>query len=162
MESSARDNYLSTEVLTATPQKLRLLLIEAAIRFAERGRQQWAAGANEEANHSLIRAQEIVSELLAGINYEAGSDLVHKIAGIYTFIFRSLMEANYHRDEKKLSDALRVLEIERQTWRQVCQQHGGRAGPEPPSAAPIVPAPKFLAAQGPLDDLPEAGLSLEA
>ena len=39
MTPSARENYLSTETLTAAPQKLQLLLVEAAIRSARRGGQ---------------------------------------------------------------------------------------------------------------------------
>ena len=34
MYASPRDAYLETEVTTATPQRLRLMLIEAAIRRA--------------------------------------------------------------------------------------------------------------------------------
>ena len=36
MPSPAHENYLVTEVMTATPQKLQLMLIEAAIRCAAR------------------------------------------------------------------------------------------------------------------------------
>ena len=37
MPDSAHERYLTTEVLTATPQKTHLLLIEAALRGAARG-----------------------------------------------------------------------------------------------------------------------------
>ena len=37
MDSQARENYLQTQVLTATAQKLQLMLIEGAMRFANQG-----------------------------------------------------------------------------------------------------------------------------
>ena len=124
MQSSARDDYLTTEVMTAPPQKLQLMLIDTAIRSAERARAKWRENKEEEALEALIHAQRVVSEMLAGLNAEVDPELAERVASVYTFVFRNLMEANYEHDEKKLEDALRVLAIERETWRQVCEQLG--------------------------------------
>ncbi|OHB65920.1 MAG: hypothetical protein A2V70_02985 [Planctomycetes bacterium RBG_13_63_9] len=133
MQRSARDSYLATEVLTATPQKLQLMLIEAAIRFAERARADWQADDDEQAADALGRAQQVVGELLAGLNRQLDSPLVKKIASVYLFVFRNLMEASCQRDEKKLDDALRVLQVERETWCQVCRKLGGESPPDAPA-----------------------------
>jgi flagellar protein FliS len=135
MESSARDSYLVTEVMTATPQKLQLMLIEAAIRSAERARAQWQADHHEQAAEALIHAQQAVGELLAGLDHEVDTDLVKKVASVYLFVFRSLMEASLERNDKKLDDALRVLQVERETWRQVCRQLGNEKQPDNQAAA---------------------------
>jgi flagellar protein FliS len=168
MSASVRENYLVTEVLTATPQKLHLMLVEAAIRAGQQARQHWRAGENEAASEALIRAQEIMSELVAGLNREVDPGLVRRVASVYLFVYRSLMEANFLRDEDKLADALRVLEIERQTWRSVCEQLGSdQPGSSRTDAAelritaPNVPLPL------PAVDLPPAadcagGFSLDA
>lgn len=125
MASWTQDSYLTTEVMTATPQKLQLLLLEAALRFAERARLHWKAAESEQACEALIRSQEIVAYILGGLNSESNPELTKKVAGIYLFIYRSLVEANLRQDESKLNDAIRVLEIERETWRQVCESCPG-------------------------------------
>jgi len=153
MQSSAREQYLTTQVMTATPQKLQLMLIEAALRSAQRARQQWQAQQNEQACESLIHAQEIVGRLLAALDHEAGANLARKVAAVYLFVFRSLMEANYHRDQQKLDDALRILEIERETWRKVCQPVGGQ-----PDAQELLPFPVTREGSG----VRASGFSLEA
>jgi len=130
MQCSARENYLVTDVMTATPQKLQLMLIEAAIHSVRRAREKWAAGDDARASEALTHAQEVVGEMLAGLNREVATDLIQKVASVYLFVFRNLMEANHERNESKLDDALRVLEIERETWRQVCQQLGSRQTPD--------------------------------
>ena len=124
MQSSARENYLVNEVTTAAPQKLHLLAIEAAIRSAQHARAQWQSGDDGPAYESLNRAEEIVGELLGGLRREAAPELVKRVASVYLFVFRCLLDASHRRDEKKLDDAIRVLEIERETWRQVCRQLG--------------------------------------
>jgi flagellar protein FliS len=139
MPASARNHYLETEVLTATPQKLHLLLIEAAMRFAERARRHWREGSGDKAFQSLILAQEAVTKMLNGLDLQDASSLVQEIASVYNFIFRSLVEANRRHDERKLDEALRVLSIQRETWRLVCQQN---VEPSPSHEGhPVVPRP---------------------
>ncbi len=129
MPTQVHDNYRTADVTTAPPQKLHLMLVEAVIRLTERARQHWRAGRDEPACEDLIRAQEILGEMLGGLNDQACPELAGKVAGVYQFAYRALMEANVRRDEAKLAEALRVMEIERETWRLVCE----RLGPSPAS-----------------------------
>ena len=48
MSETPQDNYLVTEVMTAPPQKLQLMLVEAAIRSIERARQAWREDDDEQ------------------------------------------------------------------------------------------------------------------
>jgi len=133
MTTSPQTSYLATEVTTASPQKLHLMLIDAAIRRAEQARAAWGAGEDARAAEALDRSQEIVGQMLAAIDREAAPELGRKIAGVYLFLFRSLLEAGLQRDEGKLDEALRVLRIERETWRQLCERLGNRSEPDPTS-----------------------------
>jgi flagellar protein FliS len=124
MQDHIREQYLTTEVLTAPPQKLQLMLLEGAIRFANKARLLWESQHEEEAAEALIRAQEILTELICGLNGQVDGPLVRRVAGVYLFIHRALVAAQTQRDQNELNNALQVLEIERDTWRQVCQQVG--------------------------------------
>lgn len=122
MQSSIRDNYLETEVMTATPQKLQYMLIDAAIRNLNRGKHLRSEDHHDEACEALIRAQEIVTQILTGLNRDVDADLTRKVASVYMFIFRSLNEAQVSRDDTKLDECIRVLEVERETWRLLCEK----------------------------------------
>lgn len=125
MSASVGDSYREGEILTAPPQRLHLLLVETAIRYTERTRQLWQQNENDAAFEALLRAQQIVSEILAGIKVTDEFPLARKVAAIYTFIYRSLVQAGLTREEKYLHDALRVLNIQRETWEEVCRRLGG-------------------------------------
>lgn len=161
MNPTARDEYLTTEVLTAAPQKLRLMLIEAALRFGGRAAAHWKNGDNEAALNDLIHAQEAVTQLIAGLSANLESSLVRQIAAVYAFIYRSLVSAGFHRDPNKLTHALRVLETERETWRQVCEKLDAQAGLDArrPGSTTTPPLIIDLAATG---DMPYTGVSFEA
>lgn len=141
--STARDHYLFTDVKTATPQKLQLLLIEGALRLANRAGQFWQQGRNDLALQSLLDAQAIVAQMLAVIDHEAGGDVAKRVSALYEFIYRSLVKAGHRRDEKGLADAIRILEIERETWRQLCHTLAVHAPQETFGSLPrgVVPVP---------------------
>ena len=125
---TARKNYLQAEVQTATPQKLRLMLIEAAIKNIHRVKKAWEDEKYEAGFESLSLAQDIVAELLSSLDKESNPDLAGKIASIYVFIFRCLSEGGMTHDQQKMDDALRVLNSERETWKQVCEKFGSSSG----------------------------------
>jgi len=169
MEGSVRNQYLSTAVMTATPQKLQLLLVEAAIRSCEKARNHWSRNDREAACEALVHAQECVAELLGALNRDGPASLVGKMASVYLFVFNRLVGANNSNDEAMLDDALKVLQMERDTWRQVCEQVGvtedaaecpaHQIGDRPAPAAPV----DLTAGAAPLDArTTTVGFSLEA
>lgn len=108
--------YLRESVMTATPEQLQLMLYDGAIRFATQGREAIAAKNHEQSYEKLTRAQNIVIEMLNGLNYEVNRELCERVASIYNFIYRKLIDGNVQRDVSAIDDALRVLRVERETW----------------------------------------------
>lgn len=133
MQAAAREQYLTAEVMTAPPQKLQLLLIEGAMRFCNLALAKWEQGEAEAAGEALTRAQGVVTELIAGVRPEHNRELARKAASVYLYLFRTLVDAHLNHDAAKVRDALRVLEIERGTWQEVCRRLAS-AGPAPVSA----------------------------
>lgn len=116
MTTAAANPYLRESVLTATPEQLHLMLYDGAIRFATQGREAVAAKKYEQSFEKLTRAQNIIIEMLNGLNYEVNRELCERVASIYNFIYRKLIDGNVQRDVSAIDDALRVLRIERETW----------------------------------------------
>lgn len=132
MNPAIPGDYLETEVMTAAPQKLQLMLIDAAIRQANAVREHWKNNNLEPAAEALIRAQQIITELLCALNPEKDKNLTSKVASVYLFVFRTFQAAQAERSEEKLVEAISVLEIERETWQKVCEELGTkRAAPAP-------------------------------
>jgi flagellar protein FliS len=142
MAPAPRDTYFENEVLTATPQKLHLMLIEAAIRLGNQTLEHWRDGREAQAIDSILRCQRILAEMLAGLRPAQMPELVGKVASVYIFVYRTIFQAQRQRDPAQLADALRVLEIERETWRKVCEQLGGTR-----SSTGFIPAPHSVASR---------------
>lgn len=143
-----RETYFETQVLTATPQKLQLMLLDGALRFGRQAADHWREGRIYEGGEALIGCQRIVAELLRSMKPEMAPALVEKVSDVYRFVFRTLVEAGMKRDAGKLAEAMRLLDIERETWRQVCERLAAHGS---------VPAP-----HGPLPSTVSSGFALEA
>ena len=177
MPTLAQNQYLTTEVMTATPQRLHLLLIEGVIRLAERARQCWRDGDHEKAGQALVQAQRIVMEMIGGIKQERSLPVATQVAAVYWFVYRSLVDANIQREEKRLDDALKVLRVEQGTWRLVCEQLGSSEVADQAASVDLserisdhpehtVPPPAAWARDGiprrDVSEVPAGGFSFEA
>jgi len=116
MTTATANPYLRESVLTATPEQLHLMLYDGAIRFATQGREAVESKNYEQSFEKLTRAQNIIVEMLNGLNYEVNRDLCERVAAVYNFIYRKLIDGNVQRDVSAIDDALRVLRVERETW----------------------------------------------
>ncbi|MBW3541456.1 MAG: flagellar export chaperone FliS [Planctomycetes bacterium] len=110
------DGYMETQVTTAPPERLHLIVIDGAIRFATRARAALAAGDIEAAHVSLNRARDFVAELISGVDPGHSPELAGELQRLFAFVYRRLAEADLHRDAGRIDDALRILNQHRETW----------------------------------------------
>jgi flagellar protein FliS len=119
MQPQAAQNYLRATVLTATPEQLQLMLYDGAIRFGEQARIALEKNDLEESHELITRVQKILTELTCSLKHEVFPDLCSKLAGLYNFAYRKLIEANIDHKLEPLDEALNVLRFQRETWAQL-------------------------------------------
>src|SRR6185436_16963242 len=96
-------SYLESKVLTATPQRLHLLLIEGAIRFGRQAEEALRRGDEVVAAAPLLRVLDILGELLAGVRKNK-NQLTLQIADLYLFLFRQISKAKINADAAPLAE----------------------------------------------------------
>ena len=116
MSVATPNSYLRDAVMTATPEQLQLMLYDGAIRFATQGRAALLAKDYEVSYLKLSRAQAIVLEMEQGLRSEVNPELCDRMAAIYGFCYRRLVEASVNQDPSAIDDALKILRTERETW----------------------------------------------
>ena len=110
------NEYLRNAVLTASPEQLQLMLYDGAIRFTRQGIDGLERKAWEDVFNGFSRAQKIVLELTSALNHDVDPDLCKRMAGLYNFIYRKLVDASVNKDLALAKEALRLLEYQRETW----------------------------------------------
>lgn len=125
MYNNAHDAYLETQVATATPQRLRLMLIEGAMRRIDLAALAFEQDREGDGYDALLRCREIITELFAGIRPD-GSPLTMHAFDLYGFMFRHISAAINEGSIAKAREVHGILAEERITWQQICEKHSDR------------------------------------
>jgi len=131
--SSATEKYLQTMVLTASPAKLRYLLLERAVALAETIKENRMRNPERLVDEKTVTLRDILGELLAGVK-RSDEKLAITVSDLYIFLIQELTYAEQEPGTDRIDTITHILEIERETWRQVCESQSQRSAP-PPMAA---------------------------
>lgn len=125
--SSASHNaqqYLRTRVMTATPEQLQLMLYDGAVRFTEAAKAALDRRDLEAVHVNVSKAQAIVTELLSGLRPTHGAGLCGRLAGVYQYVYRKLIEVGFDHRADSAEAALIVLRHQRDSWVLLLEQMG--------------------------------------
>lgn len=109
------DAYKHTDIETASKLKLVVMLYSGAIRFLNLAVESIEKKEINEANTNILRAQDIVSELLASLNFDAGN-IADELSNLYIYIHKLLLEGNIKKNPKLLKEAIELLENLKSGW----------------------------------------------
>jgi flagellar protein FliS len=146
MSTDTATAYLRTQVLTAPPEQLRLMLLEGAIKFARQGRDAIDRKDYEGIYLGFSRARNIVMELMNSVGPGVDPALKANIEAVYMFIYTQLVDAGFERDGAKADKALERLEYERETWVMAIEKARAERGAAGPGQAPQNGPPTAISA----------------
>lgn len=143
--------YLRTRVLTASPEQLRLMLLEGAIRFARAGREGLVVKNYETSYDGFSKCRNIIIELMNSMKPEVDPELCQRVNALYTFLYVHLTEASLEKDAHKADEVIELLEYEKQTWVLLMDKLAGERAsgvtPQAPAAS-VATTAKVPAAAG--------------
>lgn len=115
-DSNTAIAYLQTRVMSASPEELRLMLIDGALKFAIQGRDGIVNGEHEQAFLGFSQCRPILLELINSIRPEHDPELAHRVRSLYTFMFAEIAQAGHGGDVERINKVISLLEYERETW----------------------------------------------
>jgi flagellar protein FliS len=116
---SAISMYQSTQCEGAGPARLILMLYDGFITALGRAQTAVEGRRFEQAHKELIRAQDIVSELMACLRSD-GEGLSDRLRAIYGFLLESLFAANVKKDVSMMRRCVEIMTPLRDAWEASC------------------------------------------
>lgn len=120
--------YLQQEILSASPVRLRLMLIQRAEELCSFVQQLWIAGEHLQASGWLLRIREILGELLEGVK-DKDNPVSKQVTDFYIFLLQLLTRIEQTKDPEQLKTLEELLHMENETWQQVVQKMATEASP---------------------------------
>ena len=95
---NATRRYAQAQNETASPERLMVLLFEAALRHMRAGAAALDSGRPADANPALTRATEIVAHLDATFDQARFPKLAESLGPVYRFVCQQLLSGNLRSD----------------------------------------------------------------
>lgn len=111
--------YQEAAVGTQSKGRLVVMLYDGAIKFLKLAIQELEAGNYAAKGQYINRAQDIISELNAVLNMDAGGEIAQNLRKLYEFMSRHLNHANMKRDPQMIQEVVGLLEELNQSWRAI-------------------------------------------
>ena len=121
MESNPLKAYKETQIKSATPGQLIIMLYDGAIKniniaiegFKKKNKKL------DTISNAIIKAQDIVSELMVSLDFEQGGDISKNLFSIYIYMNRELLNANIKKEKEPLESVKKMLMELRDAWNQI-------------------------------------------
>ncbi len=121
--SRSYSNYKDTQVKTASPLSLVLLLYDGALNNLRKGEVGLASEEKfADAAIHVLKAVGIVTELVGIINPKVSPELAEGLSISYKYVLSLLSDALEERNPERLVKATEVLSQLRAAWRELAQQ----------------------------------------
>ena len=136
----AQQQYVTTQVGTADRLQLVIMLYDGAISFLGQARERMAAQDASGKGVFIGRALDIIAELNASLNFQAGQELSTNLFHLYNFMTSHLTKANLNWDLQALQEVMVMLQQLREAWADVALR--ARRGELEENGEPVEHAPR--------------------
>jgi len=111
--------YQDASITTQSKGRLIVLLYEGAIKFMKLAIKELEAGNYEAKGQYIIKTLNIINELNAVLDMEAGGEIAVNLRKLYCFMSNRLSKANIKRDPQMIREVITMMEELNQSWKAV-------------------------------------------
>lgn len=122
INNNAQFTYQATRISTATKEQLLLITYDIGIKACRTAENAMLGKTNggtpdyDLANREVIRAQEVIRELMVTLNREKGGEVADKLIQLYEYMYQLLVDANIKKEPDNIRTVCGMLEELKQTW----------------------------------------------
>ncbi|WZL79458.1 flagellar export chaperone FliS [Eubacteriales bacterium mix99] len=113
--SNGYEVYQENQISTSSRSGLLLMLYDGALKFLRFALTAMEEKKVEEAHGNLVKVQDILNELMATLNFDAG-EIAGKLYSLYEYMNQELIDANIQKDSEKVEKVYGMLEELRNAW----------------------------------------------
>ena len=128
MNKGGYRQYNQVQIQTANKGKLIVMLYQGAIKCMKKSLLLLEKRDMEGKGNSLIKAQDIILELLYALDQEmlnSGNELALNLQRLYMYCYRQLVQANIRKDPQLIEEVVGIMSNLAEAWETVIASDGG-------------------------------------
>lgn len=110
--------YRQTSVRTASQGRLIVMLYDEAIKQMDVAVGLLVSDQKQvdKIHNAISKAQDIITELMASLDFDKGGDISKNLYNLYMFFNRQLVQANINKEVEPLKDVRKFMSDLREAW----------------------------------------------
>ncbi len=115
------NSYRETRVKTASQARLIVMLYDEAMHHVDMAIEKMSVqpipvNSYGEINNSINKAQDVIGELIASLDFEKGGDIAPSLFNLYSYFNRELSQSNLDKKAGALPEVRRMMNELREAW----------------------------------------------
>jgi len=138
---NASSTYKETKIKTASQGQLIIMLYDEAIRqltmaiemLELKNENQKIHDKIEKINKAIMKAEEIITELMVSLDFEQGGDIAKNLFALYSWFNKELLEAGISQDVERIKTVKKLFMELYDSWKKIVhtvesENHGTAVG----------------------------------
>ena len=121
MQQNVSSFYQENQIRTADQGRLIVMLYERAIFSLKQAQEKIVAGDYYQRNQLILKAQNIILELMNTLNFEAGK-IAYSLQSLYNYMIRRLILADQTSDQQIVQEVIKILSELKEAWETIALQ----------------------------------------
>ena len=112
-------SYRKTEIFTSDPVKLVITCYEGAIESLKLAKQEMKEEDYEKKGKAIIKAQNIIEELLCSLDFEKGGVIASNLSNLYNYMLRRILIGDVNKDMSAIDEVIGLLDELLSAWKSI-------------------------------------------
>ena len=122
--------YKENQITTTDPGTVLLMLYQGTIDALRRAKEYMLAGKMADKGMEILRANDIINQFLAALDYEVAGELAHNLEGLYRYMLDQILVANVKNTPLPLDTVISLLRTLQSGWEEAVVTQRKKAAQE--------------------------------
>jgi len=115
-------SYRKTNITTSDPMRLVIMCYEGAIDSLKLAKEKIKEKNYEKKAKAIIKAQDIIDELLCSLDLEKGGEIASNLSSLYNYMLRRILYGDVNKDIGAIDEVIRMLDELMSAWQEVASK----------------------------------------
>jgi flagellar protein FliS len=112
-------SYRKTDIFTSDPVKLVITCYEGAIESLKLAKEKIKEEDYEKKAKAIIKAQDIIDELLCSLDFEKGGVIAANLSNLYNYMLRRILFGDVNKDMTAIDEVIGMLDELLSAWKSI-------------------------------------------
>jgi flagellar secretion chaperone FliS len=115
-------SYRKTDIFTSDPARLVIMCYEGAIDSLKLAKEKIKEKDYETKAKAIIKAQDIIDELLCSLDFEKGGVIAANLSRLYNYMLRRILHGDVNKDTAAIDEVIGMLRELLSAWQNIYSQ----------------------------------------